>query len=111
MLELFILLFLFVTFSFGFLFGWHQREKWAKKKVDYLMEQLNTSLDEQINESQIQIKIEKHNGVLYVFNKDKDEFMAQGATREELEGALKLKYPDKVFLASTENLKEVNFNG
>lgn len=104
-------LYLFLVLAIGFLMGWHQREQWAKKKVDYLMGQLNTALDEQINDSKIQIKIERHSGVLYVFNKENDEFMAQGATRDELEDALKVKYPNKVFLATTENLKEVNFNG
>ena len=109
MLELFIIL--LFTFCFGFLLGWHQREQWAKKKVDSLLDQLNTSLDKQISESQIQIKIEKHNDVLYVFNKETDEFMGQGKTRKELEDSLMVKYPNKVFLATTENLKEVNFNG
>lgn len=99
---------IFIVFALGFAMGWVTREEMAKRRVDRLMEQLGEDL-QQVAQDLINIKIEQHSGVYYVFNKETDEFMAQAPTRKELEDALAKRYPDKRFAATPENLKEVGF--
>lgn len=102
---------IFFIFTLGFVFGWVLREEMAKRRVDYLMKQLGEELEDvaEVAKDLINIKIELHSGQYYVFNKDTDEFMAQAATRKELEDALAKRYPEKRFAATPENLKEVGF--
>jgi len=99
---------IFGIFALGFILGWVLREEMAKRRVDYIMKQLGEDL-EQIADELIQIKIERHSGQYYVFNKETDEFMAQAPTRAELEDSLAARYPEKRFAATPENLKEVGF--
>ena len=99
---------IFIVFTMGFILGWVLREEMAKRRVDKLLEQLGGELEE-VAQDLINIKIEHHSGVYYVFNKETDEFMAQAPTRKELEDSLAARYPEKRFAATPENLKEVGF--
>jgi frataxin-like iron-binding protein CyaY len=101
------ILYVFLVFAVGFLVGWNEREKWASRKVDALLDMFNKEVEKQVEESRIDIKIEKHNDVYYVFNKHTDDFMAQASTRKELEDALAARFSGKRFFADAENLKEV----
>jgi len=101
------ILYVFLVFAVGFLVGWNQREKWASRKVDALLDMFNKEVEKQVEESRIDIKIEKHNDVYYVFNKHTDDFMAQASTRKELEDALAARFSGKRFYADVDNLKEV----
>jgi hypothetical protein len=103
---------IFIVFSLGFAVGWVLREEMAKRRVDKLMAELEDDIGEKvetIRKNAIPIKIEIHSGVYYVFNKDNDEFMGQAPTRDELEAELAKRFPDKRFIATPENLKEVGF--
>jgi frataxin-like iron-binding protein CyaY len=101
------ILYVLLVFAVGFLVGWNEREKWASKKVDALLTMFNEEVEKQVEESRIDIKIEKHNDVYYVYNKHTDDFMAQASTRKELEDALAARFSGKRFFADAENLKEV----
>jgi len=101
------ILYVFLVFAVGFLVGWNEREKWASRKVDALLDMFNKEVEKQVEESRIDIKIEKHNDVYYVFNKHTDDFMAQASTRKELEDALAARFSGKRFYADVDNLKEV----
>jgi hypothetical protein len=103
---------IFSVFALGFVFGWILREEMAKRRVDKLMAELEGDIGEKVEslrKNAIPIKIEIHSGVYYVFNQDTDEFMGQGATRKELEDELAKRHPEKRFIATPENLKEVGF--
>jgi hypothetical protein len=101
------ILYVAIVFAVGFLVGWNEREKWASKKVDALLDMYDKEVEKHIEESRIDIKIEKHNDVYYVYNKDTDDFMAQASTRKELEDALAARFSGKRFFADADNLKEV----
>lgn len=107
MLELFVII--CVSFLVGFVIGWNQREAYAKKRVDFLMDHLNDALDQELKDTTINISIEKQNGVFYVYGKETNDFMGQGTTRKELETVLAERYPDKRFAATKQNLAEVGF--
>jgi len=103
---------IFGVFVFGFILGWVLREGMAKRRVDKLLAELEGDIEETvetIRKNVIPIRIEMHNGAYYIFNTDTDEFMAQGVTRPELELELAKRHPEKRFIATPENLKEVGF--
>lgn len=64
-------------------------QKRLENKVSELMEEFKKSM--------IDSKIEVADGVYYMYNRDTNEFLAQGKTFEELEKAARAKYPDKMF--------------
>lgn len=100
---------IFGIFALGFFVGWWMREQLALRRIDKMLTQIEDELDEAEEASLVKIKIEKHSEVFYVFNQETDEFMAQGIDRKELEDALAKKFPEKTFMATPANLKEVGF--
>ena len=45
------------------------------------------------NEAEILLRIEQHNGVIYCYRKDNNEFIGQGSTLQEVADLFKKKYP------------------
>ena len=104
-MELILLVvFTFVVWIMGAVSGWNAREKHAKKQVERHFEQL---LEQQ--EEKIHIIIEKHNDILYVYDKDTKQFMAQGSSKEDVEKVLVERFPGKRFACPESILKEVGF--
>jgi hypothetical protein len=91
----------------GAVFGWYARERHARRLIDRLIINHHQELKstKPLEDTVIHVVIEKHNGFFYVWGKNKHDFMAQGSTRKELEENLAKRYPDKLFAATTENLK------
>ena len=54
-----------VVFAIGFIWGWRERENFASKKVDALLMHIDSSVHERIEESRIDIKIEKEGLIAY----------------------------------------------
>jgi len=96
-------------FLVGLLCGWNLREHAARRFVDKFLEENLEDLQRQAGEHSVNIIIEKHGEMYYVFQKEDSSFMAQGKTRSELESALAKNHPGKRFFATPENLKEVGF--
>jgi hypothetical protein len=90
---------------FGFILGWWYREFVAELKIKKLLESV-----EEHTENVIRIRIERMNGMIYIYNMETNEFMAQGETRNVVERNLKKRFPDTVFAATDENLREVFAN-
>ena len=94
-----------VVWVLGAVYGWHARERQARRTIDRFFSEVEVPVGEQVNDSVIPIKIDRHNGVFFVYNKETEEFMGQGNTRKELEDVLAKRFPDKKFAADKENLK------
>ena len=90
---------------FGFLLGWWVREVVAAVKIKHLMQSV-----EEHTRNVVRIKIERTNDMIYIYNMETNEFMAQGKTRSLVERNLKERFPDTVFAATDENLREVFAN-
>ena len=95
---------LIVFWIMGAVFGWHARERHAKRTLDRFFAHVEEERKE-IDGSLIPITIEKHSGVFYVYNKDTNEFMGQGNTKRELEQNLAKRFPEKKFAADKQNLR------
>lgn len=91
----------------GAVSGWKAREEHAKQLTERFIEQLHQSSEE--DASVIQINIEKHNNVFYVYDKETNEFMAQGSSKDEVETNLKKRYPGKTFGCAESNLSQTGF--
>ena len=102
---LIILLAVVVAFVLGGVYGWNLRERFAAR----VLERLVTKVEEESKPDYIKVVIEKHNDVFYVYNKETNQFMGQGSSKEELEDLLHKNFPGKRFGASEENLAEVGF--
>ena len=89
---------------FGFVIGWRYREFVAAIKIKQLIESAELSADV------VRIRLERMNGMIYIYNMETNEFMAQGKTRNVVERNLKERFPDTVFAATDENLREVFTN-
>ena len=99
------LLFAFaIVLVFGFAVGWWYREFVAGLKIKHLLESVDVSNDV------VRIRMERVDGMIYIYNMETNEFMAQGETRNVVERNLKKRFPDTVFAATDENLREVFAN-
>ena len=100
-----LVVFTFVIWIMGAVSGWNAREKYAKRQMEKFFERV----DEAEEEEQIHIIIEKHNDMLFVYDKDTKQFMAQGSSKEDVEKILIERFPGKSFACHESILKEVGF--
>ena len=102
MIELLVALFVIsMVFLLGALYGWNVHERFMDRKFNEVL----GAVSKTINENVIHINIEKHDGMIYIYDKETKNFMAQGKTRDEVESVLAEKFPGKKFASSTEELK------
>lgn len=103
------LLYYILMIVFSFAAGWILREIVAVHRIKDMIDELEDMDDESNEPDQIRISIEKVDSTFFVYNMDDNSFMAQGNTRNELESALKARFPGVVFACPEANLKEVGF--
>lgn len=104
-MEILLMIFIAVTF---FISGWVAREVHAANRVELMLKELDKATTD-YRDNFIQISIEQHNGMFYVYSINDKSFMAQGETRSALEESLAKRYPGKKFAATPDNLKEMGF--
>lgn len=99
-----------VAFVVGTIYGWRLRERHLIRMSVQLANNLRKHMqeeDEKEQENLIHIVIEKHNDVLYVYDKKTMTFMAQATTKEKLEEELRIRFPGKRFACSEAILSEL----
>jgi len=74
-----------------------------EKKLEEKIEESLTKLRETI----IPARIEVANDTLYMYNRETNEFLAQGNSFMELEKAARLKFPNKLFNVPQSELNEI----
>lgn len=92
----------------SFVWGWNFREAVAQRQNRRMFERMVENAIEE-REQLIRIKIEKHNGVFFVYHEENSLFITQANDKKELEEKLCEKFPGKRFGCSEENLKEIGF--
>jgi len=109
-MELILLVvYTFIVWVFGAVSGWKAREEHAKQVTEKLIDHLQQSVERQVEENVIQINIEKHNDMFYVYDRETNEFMAQGSSKDEVETNLQKRYPGKRFGCAESNLSQTGF--
>ena len=98
---------LFITFCtmlIGFIIGWVLRERWAIRKLNNMLGDMNIEIASMEDDNKIQIDIELKDSMIYIYNKETSMYLAHGATKDVVESMLLEKFPGKKFAASTEDL-------
>lgn len=103
------ILILLVAVLIGAILGWNLREAVAMLLVKKVLEDLkqHEEPEDEETDERIPITIERHNNTFYVYSKEKNEFMAQGSTRAELEVVLADRFPGKRFAVDQKTLSEL----
>jgi len=102
-----IILALISVFCFGFFLGWRMREQTAVNRIKEFQEALDETMSEEFKSKVININVEDHDGVFYVYKKDDGSYLAHGPTMESLEGILMEKFPGKLFNATPDDLERL----
>lgn len=102
LVVIFLMMFIFLL---GAVWGWGARERFAERQLDRFIQRFEEKIDENV----IKVKLEKHGDMIFMYRLSDNLFMAQGKNEEELTEVLKKKFPQKIFAASTVDLKECGF--
>jgi len=69
------------------------------------------SIMEEFEERVINARLEFYDNVIRMYNKDTDEFLAQGKDMDELNSVLKSRFPDKLFNIKQEQIDRASHYG
>lgn len=98
---------LVIVFIIAFFLGIVAGINFHKKAIIALIEkELNNELKKQIKEQEVdivEVVIEKHDGVFFVYNQKDSKYIAHGSTFDELEKSLKQNHPNTKFFANKES--------
>lgn len=93
---------LFFAWFLGALYGWHAHERMVNRNIRNFIHDIR----EDFTSNVIQIKIERHQDTMYVYDLKTNNFMAQGKNEKELTEILRSKFPGKSFAASQKDIEE-----
>lgn len=80
-------------------------QKYLEAKNEILREELE-ALEKKVKQAFIHVNIEKHGNIFYLFEKETDRFIAQGATMDELKLHCDGRFKDSTVIASNEDLEK-----
>jgi len=78
---------------------------YLQAKNEILKEELDR-LTKQLKDKIIQVNVEKHGSVFYLFEKDTNRFIAQGADINEIKKKCADRFKDTVIVADSDELKK-----
>jgi hypothetical protein len=81
-------------------------EKYLTAKNEALVEQIK-DMQAQMKNSIIQVEIEKHEGMFYLFEKDTHQFIAQGSNFDEVREHCKTRFKDRAVVANEEQMEQL----
>jgi hypothetical protein len=94
-----------LTLAIGFVLGWFALRVLINLKMKRMLDSIvNTPTTEK---KTINLDFVKMDHAILAYNRDTQQFLAQGSTREEITALLLKRFPDTNFMANTQNLKEV----
>lgn len=94
-----------IVYVIAFKRGYEYRESLAVTKIQETIDRM----EEEIADTLVKVRLEKVENVVYVYNEETSEFMAQGYDNESISSILRDRFPGKRFAAADDNLKEVGF--
>jgi hypothetical protein len=103
-----IILILVFVFLLGIFLGWKIREHIAIKRIHESLENITDDVVREFKSKVIDITVEDHDGVFFVYRKEDGSYLAHGPSMEKLEDILVEKFPGKLFNANPEDLEKLN---
>ena len=80
-------------------------EKYLIARNEILREELEI-VSKKIKETIITVNIEKYGDTFYVFEKETNNFIAQGQSMSEIKEIMQKRFPKKTFVATEDHVKE-----
>ena len=80
-------------------------EKYLTARNEILREDLE-AVSKKIKETIVNVNIERHGDIFYVFEKETNNFIAQGQSMSEIKEVMQKRFPKKTFVATEEHVKE-----
>jgi hypothetical protein len=96
---------------FWFVVFWLVIKMWEAyliAKNEVLTEQIK-EISEQIKNTVIHVDIEKHDDVFYLYNKDTQEFIAQGSSFAEVKEHCETRFKGKAVIANEAQMDQLGF--
>jgi hypothetical protein len=91
-----------------FFIGWKAREIRAFVVIDKMVKDISENSLEEFKENIINIRVERHDGKFFIYERDDGSYLAHGETRKMLEDILNERFPGKMFNASEEDIRKLN---
>lgn len=98
----------FIIFVLGFVTGWIVLRMLVTHRVNQLKKVLTQVIEKKLPE-EVGVVFSRHGDSVHVHDAITSEFLAQGNTREEIVEVLESRFPNKVFKATSDNIREVGF--
>jgi hypothetical protein len=95
-------------FVLGFATTWFIMKAflWYLRFRNDILKQDLEEVSKKIKETIIKVNIEKHGDIFYIFEKETDNFVAQGKDIAEIKKVMLERFPKKTFVATEDQLKE-----
>lgn len=96
----------------GFVGGWKYREYVANRQMAAIQQAVMDHMKEQAEENAkrtVEITVRREGDQFFVYNRETDEFLVQGNNHKDISNALNARFPNKVFVANREELKQVGY--
>ena len=81
-------------------------QKYLTAKNEALVEQIK-DMQTQIKNSIILVEIEKHDDIFYLYEKDTQEFIAQGTNFDEIRERCKTRFKDRAVVADESQMEQL----
>jgi hypothetical protein len=94
-----------LTFVIGFILGWLVLRGMINLKMKRMLDSIVNSPTP--DKKVINLDFVKMKHAILAYNRDTQQFLAQGSTREEITALLLKRFPDTSFMANSKNLDEV----
>lgn len=101
-----VLALIFFAYVIGLNVGYRAKE-YDMAIEDLLLDEEESSVSE--IKTELELLIEKHDGLYFVYDAASSKFLAHGKTKEQIETVLVSRFPNVQFSATEENLREVGF--
>jgi hypothetical protein len=88
--------------------GWCSH-RWHIRRAVMRYQRYVDQIQQKVLERVVDVEITQHDGQYFVHNKRTGEFLAQGSTHQQISDKLRQAFPDIVFVASPDNIKDVNY--
>lgn len=100
-----------VIFIFGILLGFYVGTKYAYNKIANLLENELDNIEKEESEASnkkiINIYIEVKDGMIFAYNADTNDFLANAETGNALVEKLKIRFPNKMYMATQEDMEKI----
>lgn len=101
MIELVIVF--IIAFFLGIVVGIKFHEKAILQLIEKELDKELTKQTKDLELDMVEVTIEKHDGVFFVYNQKTSKYIAHGSTLDELEKSLKQNHPNTKFFANKES--------